>query len=207
MSRPGLRDAYAIESPEDARRLYADWADSYDDGFAVEMDFHLPRKVAEAFVQAEGMGPVLDFGCGTGLCGAYLVDLGVGPVDGVDLSPEMLAVAERKSIYRTLIEGNILDGLDLQTDAYAGITSSGTFTHGHVGPDAIELLLRLAAPGALFALSINGKHFQALDFGGRFESLSERITGLELSELSLYGPKAKGDHRSDRGYIALFRKS
>ncbi len=207
MSGPDLKDAYALDSPEETRRLYAEWAETYDDGFAVEMDFHLPRKVAEAFVRTGGIGPVLDFGCGTGLCGVRLAELGIGPVDGVDLSPEMLAVVTRKNVYRNLIEGDIFGGLTLSAGGYAGVTSSGTFTHGHVGPDAIDALLRFAAPKALFSLSINAKHFHALDFGGKLEDLSDRITDLELPEIPLYGPNAKGDHRHDRGYIALFRKA
>ncbi len=206
MSGLGLKDAYALTSLEDTRRLYADWAEAYDDGFVVEMDFHLPFKVAEAYARAQGTGPVLDFGCGTGLCGVSLSELGIGPLDGIDLTPEMLAVAERKEVYRSLIEGNLLDGLKLPDTTYAGITSSGTFTHGHVGPEAIDVLLRVAAPGALFSLSINGKHFRAQDFGGKLESLSDRITDLELPEIQLYGPNAKGDHKDDRGFIALFRK-
>ncbi len=207
MSAPDLEDAYAIESPDDARRLYAKWAATYDDGFVVEMDFHLPRKVAEEFARAKGTGPVLDFGCGTGLCGEHLADQGIGPVDGVDLSPEMLEVAAHKNVYRTLLEGNILEGLDLPANQYVGITSSGTFTNGHVGPDAINALLRSAARGALFALSINVRHYHALEFGRKFEELSDRITGLELPEIPLYGPNAKGAHKNDRGYIALFRKA
>ena len=207
MSEPDLKDAYALDTPEDARRLYAGWAETYDSGFAVEMDFHLPRKVAEEFVRAGGTGPVLDFGCGSGLCGERLAGLGVGPIDGVDLSPEMLAVAARKGIYRSLTEGNILDGLELPAGGYAGIVSSGTFTHGHVGPEAIDVLLRFAMPGSLFSLSINAKHFHVLDFSGKFERLSGRITGLQLPEIPLYGPSAKGDHRNDRGYIAVFRKA
>lgn len=207
MSGPDLEDAYALESPEAARRLYADWAETYDDGFAAKMDFHLPRKVAERFAHAEGTGPVLDFGCGTGLCGASLAELGIGPVDGLDPSPEMLAVAARKNVYRSLIEGDILDGLEPPLGEYAGIASSGTFTHGHAGPDAIDALLRFAAPGALFSLSINAGHFHALDFGGKFDNLSGRITGLELPEIPLYGPNARGDHRKDRGYIAIFRRA
>lgn len=207
MGTPDLGEAYALETSDDLRRLYADWAETYDSGFAVEMDFRLPGRVADEFLRAKGTGPVLDFGCGTGLCGARLADLGIGPVDGVDLSPEMLAVAARKEVYRTLIEGNILDGPMLNDGTYAGVTSSGTFTKGHVGPEAIEALLHCAAPGALFALSINALHYHAREFAGKFESLADRITGFELFEIPLYGPNARGVHRHDRGYIALFRKA
>jgi predicted TPR repeat methyltransferase len=204
---PELGSAYDLNSDDDTRQLYADWAESYDDGFAVDMDYASPRLVADHFARAGGTGPVLDFGCGTGLAGDCLAALGVGPVDGIDITPEMLAVAGRKGIYRALIEGNILDGFDLPAGRYAGVISAGTFTHGHVGPEAIDALLRLAAPGALFALSINAKHYESLGFAAKFSALDGAITGLELPDVPLFGPGANGDHKDDRGYIALFRKA
>jgi len=207
MTEPDLQDAYALETPDDAKRLYANWAETYDRSFAEDMDFVLPARVAQAFVGAGGGGPVLDFGCGTGLVGQHLADLGIAPVDGADLSPEMLRVAERKEVYRKLIEGNVLDGLTIPTGTYAGVVSSGTFTHGHVGPDAIDELLRLAAPGAQFALSINGAHFEAEDFAAKFTTLAGKITDLTLPELRFYGDRAIGDHKDDIGKIALFRKA
>ncbi len=205
MPKPDLENAYSLETVDDARRLYADWAETYETDFAQTMDFVLPGTVARMFAQAGGAGPVLDFGCGTGLVGTYLSDLGVGPVDGADLSPEMLAVARRKDVYRDLIEGDVLQGYDRDA-AYSGIVSSGTFTHGHVGPDALDELLRLAAPGALFALSINGEHFHDAGFAAEFETLRNQITDLKLPEIRFYGDNATGSHKDDTGRIALFRK-
>lgn len=163
MPKPDLENAYDLKTTDDAKRLYADWAETYDQDFAADMDFVLPQRVAQAFADAGGAGPVLDFGTGTGLVGKALAKLGIGPVDGADLSPEMLAVARRKGVYRDLVEGDVLDGYTMPGAPYAGVVSSGTFTHGHVGPEAIDVLLTLAAPGAQFALSINGAHFELRD--------------------------------------------
>lgn len=207
MPKPDLENAYSLKTPDDARRLYADWAETYDASFAVEMDFVLPQRVAAAFSDAGGSGPVLDFGTGTGLVGEELARLGVGPLDGADLSPEMLAMARGKGVYRALYEGNILEGMRPDGVPYAGVVSSGTFTHGHVGPEAIDALLGLAAPGAQFALSINGEHFEAAGFGAAFAALSDRITDLRLPEVRYYGDKATGAHKDDVGKIALFRKA
>jgi predicted TPR repeat methyltransferase len=207
MPKPDLENAYSLQTPEDAKRLYADWAETYDQSFAQAMDFALPQKVAKAFAAAGGAGPVLDFGCGTGLVGEELARLGVGPIDGADLSPEMLAVAERKDVYRDLIADNVLDGLTVRGGQYAGVVSSGTFTHGHVGPEALDELLRIAAPGAQFALSINGAHFDAAGFAATFNALGRRITGLDLPDIRFYGDKATGPHKDDTGKLALFRKA
>ena len=45
-------------------------------------------------VRTAGAGPVADIGCGTGRVTAHLNDLGLS-VFGVDLSPQMVAVARR----------------------------------------------------------------------------------------------------------------
>ena len=205
MPKPDLENAYALSSLDDTRKLYADWAETYDKTFIEASDFVQPQRVAEAFVAAGGAGPVLDFGCGTGIMGEMLAGK-VAPVDGADLSPEMLAVAARKSVYRDLIEGNVLDGLTVTDGAYAGVVSSGTFTNGHVGPDALDELLRLAQPGAQFALSINGEHFAREGFAAKFEALAGRITELSLPEIRFYGDQATGAHKDDTGFVALFRR-
>lgn len=206
MPKPDLDNAYDLRTTDDARRLYADWAETYDASFAGAMDFVAPGRVAEAFVASGGQGPVLDFGCGTGLLGEALARLECGPVDGTDLSPEMLAVAGRKGVYRNLIAGDVFVGLDIADGTYGGVVSSGTFTHGHVGAGALDELLRVAASGAQFALSINSAHFEAAGFGAKFKDLAGQIAGLELLEVRFYGPNAEGAHKDDTGKIALFRK-
>jgi SAM-dependent methyltransferase len=51
--------------------------------------------------------------CGTGRTGAWLRERGVGIIDGVDITPEMLAGAASRSIYRRLVEADVgCTGLD-----------------------------------------------------------------------------------------------
>ena len=203
---PGLNAAYALETPDDNRRLYARWAEDYDSEFAAAEAYALPQATAMAFVEAGGAGPVLDVGAGTGLCALALTQAGVGPIDGVDISPEMLDVANDKGVYRRLIEADLFKGVPAANGAYAGVVSSGTFTHGHVGPEVLDELLRLAAPGAWFALSINGAHFEAHGFAEALDALMPQITDLSLPEVRIYGADARGPHKDDMARIATFRK-
>ena len=108
---PSLGAAYALQSPDENLKLYARWAESYDTSFVAENDYVLHLAVAKAFA-ALGRGPVLDIGAGTGICGAALRTLGVSPVDGTDISTEMLAEADAKQVYRRAVWGDILAGLD-----------------------------------------------------------------------------------------------
>ena len=206
MPKPDLEGAYALKTTDDARRLYAGWAETYDSDFAAANDFVLPGVVARAFAARGGTGPVLDFGCGTGLAGVGLAAQGISPVDGADLSPEMLAIAGAKGAYRSLIEGDVLAGYDPPHGLYAGLVSSGTFTHGHVGPDALGKLLPLTAPGALFVLSINTQHYHDAGFADAFAALKPAITEVELITERNYGPKATGSHKDDTCQLAIFHK-
>lgn len=208
MTKPDLNTAYGLDGPEDCRRLYADWAESYDRDFAEGMDYILPAQVASAFLAAGGSGPVLDVGTGTGLLGAALRGAGCqDPIDGVDLSPEMLARAAGMELYRHLAEADITRPLPL-SGPYGGIVSSGTFTHGHVGPEALPHLIAVAAPGALFALSVNAGIWSALGFAPALAALP--IRDLDTAEAPIYGPGAAArdpSHAADRALIVTFRKA
>lgn len=199
--QPGLSDAYALTSPEANRRLYDSWATTYDREFAGPQDYLLPGHVARTFAAAGGRGPVLDIGAGTGLVGQHLAALGIGPVDGVDISPEMLEVAAAKGVYRSLTVADLTQGHPLPGAPYAGLVSSGTFTLGHLGPAAIAPLLDLAAPGALVVFSVNAVHFAQAGFAGALAALAPRLAAQADEILPIYGPRADPAHRDDRAHL------
>jgi len=203
---PSLDAAYALDGPDANRRLYADWAGSYDAGFADAMSYALPRAVAETFARQGGTGPVLDVGAGTGLLAEALRPLCKLEIDALDVSAEMLAEAERKMVYRRLIEADLTKRLSIGVNQYAGVVSSGTFTHGHVGPDALDRLLPVARPGALFVLSVNAEHFEARGFAAKFQQIKASITDLDLREVAIYGDGADAAHANDTALLAVFRR-
>lgn len=199
--------AYALQTPEDSRRLYAKWAKSYDADFAEANAFLLPAHVARIFNENRGAGPVLDAGAGTGLVAAELQKTGVIEIDGVDISSEMLAVARGKGHYRKTILADLTKRLPVDDGIYNAVTSSGTFTHGHVGPEAIDELLRVAAPGALFVLTIKTDHYEARGFAKKFAELEKRITGFSIVTVPVYANPLDASHAEDQCVIATFRKA
>lgn len=207
MTDPDLDKAYALQTPDDNRRLYADWAKSYDTGFAADMDYQLPRLVALLLAEIyQGPGPVLDLGAGTGLIADNMLMRGTFDIDALDISPQMLATAAAKGHYRRTIEADLTGPLDIADDTYDAVVSSGTFTHGHVGPDALDEVIRIARPGALFVLTINAEHFETRGFAAKFEELAPKIGDLEHRSVNIYGGKAAAEHRDDQADIAIFRK-
>ena len=135
-----LEGAYALRTPADSRRYYRDWAESYDSAFARATAYRSPGVIAAAYAGLGGRGPVLDVGAGTGLVGEALQGAGIGPVDGIDISAEMLAAAERKRVYRRTIQADLTQRLDLP-DVARGVwrrrtdagrkprTAAGTLTY------------------------------------------------------------------------------
>lgn len=207
MTDPDLDAAYALETPDDNRKLYANWAATYDAGFAEDMDYRLPELVGAVLAEVyDGNGPVLDVGAGTGLLAERYARIDQTEMDALDISPDMLRVAGEKNLYRQLIAGDLTGTLDIPDNTYAAIASSGTFTHGHVGPDAFDELLRIAQPGAPLVLSINAEHFQARGFADKFAALAPRIRDLEHKMVQIYGANGDDTHQHDKAHIAVFYK-
>ncbi|MEM6760611.1 MAG: class I SAM-dependent methyltransferase [Pseudomonadota bacterium] len=203
---PNLSRAYQLQTPGDSVHLYREWANSYDTGFVVENDYILHQEVARHFANLGGFGPVLDVGAGTGNCGVALRDRGIDPVDGTDISEAMLEMAKKKGAYRKLFEGNLLEGLPVPDQLYQGAVSSGTFTHGHVGPEGLDPILAVLRNGAWVVISVHAAHFAAVGFADKLAVLEAQIRELTLTDVPIYGPGGTGEHAKDRALLVAFRK-
>ena len=95
----------------DVRSGYAEWVPTYEQTVEDAMDLALLDGLASP--QWESLRTAADLGCGTGRTGAWLRQRGVAAIDGVDLTPEMLAVARERGVYRRLAETDVATtGLD-----------------------------------------------------------------------------------------------
>ena len=117
-----LRRAYALSSDEESQRLYRDWAATYDDTMLHGLHYQSPRLVADrlAALIAARDSAVLDIGCGTGLVGRELAARGFSVIDGIYISPEMMAVARQKGGYRDLVSADLHARLPLADASYSG---------------------------------------------------------------------------------------
>ena len=207
-------DAYAIKTPADSVRLYGEWADTYDTDFVEREGYVVYLQVAELLLRQRSLinGAVLDVGCGTGIVGAYLREGGIEVVDGIDISPPMLAEAANKktkddlAVYRNLIAADLTKTLDIPDNQYAGLISAGTFTHGHLGPDSLDELWRVAAPGAHCVIGVRSTHYESADFGGKMSGdvAEGKITKPELVEVKMYSEQTRNlEHATDTALIVV----
>ena len=211
-----LDQAYAVETPDDNIRLYRDWAESYDSAFVAEKGYVYHLRVAELLVRhsSEINGAVLDVGCGTGIVGVALKNGGIQVVDGIDISPEMIAVSRRKTtetgvaVYRNLIEADLTMPVDIPDNSYAGVISAGTFTHGHLGPESLDELWRVAAPGAVCVIGINAKHYDLMGFGEKMAADVDNrtITSPEFAEVAIYSTASDDTDHGDNSALIVVCK-
>lgn len=201
-----LDRAYEISGPDDARKHYGAWADTYDDHFSAGWGYVAPREIAGIFRAQAGPEhqPVLDAGAGTGLLAENLPGM---DIDAIDITPEMLARAEAKGLYRRRMLGDLTGPLDIADGAYGGVISCGTFTHGHVGPECLDELLRVTKAGALFCCGTIAPVLDGAGFGSTLARLVAhgRITPVRFREIEIY-EGAEHPHARDRGLVIVFNK-
>jgi len=207
-----LKDAYAVETPEDSIEYYKDFSKIYDDIYVEGMSYVYHKYVAkELFKYFKGEGSICDIGCGTGLIGEELLKLNPKLViDGVDISPDMLVVANTKSVYRNLYPFDLTQPIDgLPTD-YKAVISSGTFTHGHLGPESLVNLLSLCSAEAVFTIGINGLHFEDKGFNKTLKELEEssKIKILNIVKQDIYSKQINLDNNQNaKAVICTFKKN
>ena len=207
-SKKGLNDAYSVKTPEDNIKLYKVWASSYDDDFAKKNDYRSPVLISNYYDKYSNKNdvPVLDVGAGTGLIAEVMNKKNTIDIDAIDISPEMLESAKSKNCYNKLIEADLTKNLDIDNNYYGAIVSAGTFTHGHIGPNALDELLRVTKPSGLFVITIHSKVYVNQNFEQKFQDINEQITDLTFHEEKAYGNNPDKDHGNYPVFITVFRK-
>ena len=200
-NKPSLQNAYDLKSPDDNIKLYSVWAETYDNSFVVDMQYKLHFFVAQEFVVNGGKGLVLDVGAGTGALAQALSQKGKFSIEATDISEEMLKVAASKKIYKRSFLSDLTKEIPVENGNYDGVVSSGTFTHGHVGPSAMAELVRVTKPGGLITISVNEKHWVALDFESEVKKLSQYTKNYVLKKKPIYGEQSSHDHKKDKAII------
>jgi predicted TPR repeat methyltransferase len=130
------------------------------DGFAETFEAKLQRlgykapalieeALAETVGPAEGTADVLDAGCGTGWCGAFLRPY-ARRLTGVDLSTGMLEHARQKGVYDALVHAELVGHLEQHPGAYDIIISADTLVYfGVLEPFATAVAAALRPGGHL----------------------------------------------------------
>ncbi len=153
------------ETPDHApaeyvEHLFDQYAPYYDKHLTEALQFSVPQQLMDAVSETlesplETLTPpwdILDIGCGTGLAAPFLKPL-AKRLDGIDLSPQMIAVADSKALYDSLA---VMDALTIaehfsQQDL---VIASDVFTYIGNLTTVLEQCQRVLNPQGLLAFSV-----------------------------------------------------
>lgn len=203
ISKKFLTEAYALTDSEGAVQFYKKWATDYDANMQ-SLAYISPQKLAESLSDTIRMKQpvVLDVGCGTGLTGVELCKKLSCKIDGIDISEEMIEVARSRELYRNLLTGDLNAPLELEDNQFDAAISTGTFTHGHVGPEPLSEIARILKPGGLLACTV---HFDLWHQRGFDDAFAKLVNDGSLSCLSLTkGSYYKGS--PEEGWFCIYQK-
>jgi len=175
---------YEASTPQELVEAYSKWAHLYDSDTLEVMGYVGPKVAADMLHSHldSPKGKVLDAGCGTGLVGEILDELGYTNVDAMDFSEDMLNVADEKDIYKKLYQVDMNETLTQKDNSYDAIICVGTFTFAHVGPEAFDELVRVTKPGGHICFTIREGAYE--EYGYREKMLDmEAANQWQLLEL------------------------
>lgn len=144
-------------NPRYVRHLFDQFSGDYDARMLGQLGYSAPRILRElaALVMPTAENHslrTLDLGCGTGLAGVEFQDL-ASVLDGVDLSPAMIAKAHDRAIYRGLRVGDIENLADLR-EGYDLVLAADTLVYLG-GLDAVfDSARAMLAPDGLFLFTV-----------------------------------------------------
>ena len=140
----------------DTRDLYAQWATSYDQEVG-ENGYATPARAAKALARrvTDVETPILDYGCGTGLSGVALRAAGFSTLHGIDVSKEMVAIADDKKAYQTIRVFDPDAPPPVKKGEFDVITAIGVIGIGAAPLHIFDTIIALLEPGGLFAFSFN----------------------------------------------------
>lgn len=150
---------------EQLNKVYSDWADSYDDDNDNKLKTVSQPNTVQLLMRhcKDKSIRVLDVGCGTGIVGEHLHANGFANFDGTDPSLEMMEHA-RKRGYSNLLP--LIPGkpLPVDHDTYDASLCVGVFTHGHLGPEGFDELIRVTNPKGIICFTVNEGVWESGEF-------------------------------------------
>lgn len=178
---------------ETTRHAYDTIAAAYVDAVRDEMDAQ-PFDRAMLAVFAETVrGPVIDVGCGHGRITGYLHERGA-EISGVDLAPEMIAIARRTHPDLKFEVGSMTE-IDLPQAALGGIVA--WYSLFYVPPaqhrDVLDKFFRALAPGGQLLLAFHA---------GEDDVVHHKQMGGHEVDLTSYrlDPDKLGERLTDAGF-------
>ena len=148
---------YKLKTTEEVMKYYDEWGDKdkYNKDM-VDWNYTGPKETVQTFNKHQKNKDILifDAGCGTGLVGVELKNHGYKNFHGADLSQTLLDTVP-KGLYKKLDKVDLNQTIKSEENFYDAVMCVGTFTFGHVKPNALDEFVRITKSGGLICFTIN----------------------------------------------------
>jgi predicted TPR repeat methyltransferase len=190
---------------------FDDFAPDFDRQVVEKLGYLVPQALAELVRPAlGGKARVLDLGCGTGLMGAAMAGPGIELV-GVDLSPRMLELAEKRGVYAQLIRADASEALaDAPAGSYGAVLAADVFIYIGDLAEVFRGVARVLQTRGLFGFSVQAipEGSYRLQPSGRYSHalayLRELAAATGLRELATQRVSIRKE--TDAGHLVLLER-
>jgi predicted TPR repeat methyltransferase len=201
--------------PGYVRHLFDQFSAEYDARMRQQLRYQAPeilRALADLVIAGAKDLLILDLGCGTGLAAEAFADL-ASAIDGIDLSPEMIAKARARGLYRCLSVADIETALAEGSTDYDLILAADTLVYlGDLAP-ALDGVLRRLRPGGSFLFTVERSAGPDFALGPKrrwqhselYLRAAAATAGLELAGLVACAPRTEANAPVD-GFAVAVRK-
>ena len=176
---PTIFKTLHVSNQDELGELYKNW-DEYESD-VIQLAGYVGHLVTtEALLRhlKDKEAKILDAGCGTGLVGDILHSKKYKNIFGVDFSKEMLNRALKKNVYESLSLCDLTQKIEFEDNSFDAIVCAGTFTCGHVGPEALNEMIRIAKNDGYISFTVRKQEWEASPY-------EKSIKELEHSKLWL----------------------
>jgi predicted TPR repeat methyltransferase len=195
------------------QQMYQGFAPTFESNLVGELKYRGPEGVEQVIDAVMGgrreLG-ILDLGCGSGLAGVRFKPLAASLV-GVDLSPEMLALARAREIYDRLDTAEVTKWLTHSRETFDLIVSCDCLIYFGDLRLVVEPAARLLRPGGVLAFSLerSDRHPFHLTDSGRYAHHADYVREVAAAAKLSVGRVEEGFLRMEYGvevgglYVAL----
>ena len=173
---------YKLKTTEEVMKYYDEWGEEnkYNKDM-LEWNYTGPKETVNTFKKYSfnKESIIFDAGCGTGLVGLELKKFGYKNFHGVDLSQKLLDTIPT-NLYQKLIKVDLNKPIEVEDNFYDAVMCVGTFTFGHVKPQALEEFVRITKKDGLICFTINEGIYTDYAFDKKINLLKKENKWKEL---------------------------
>ena len=173
---------YKLKPTEEVMKYYDEWGEKnkYNEDM-VEWNYTGPKETVSTFKKyaLNKDSIIFDAGCGTGLVGLELKKFGYKNFHGADLSQKLLDTVP-ENLYQKLTKVDLNKPISTENNFYDAVMCVGTFTFGHVKPQALDEFIRITKPGGLICFTINEGIYEEYGFDKKILDLKAKNKWSEI---------------------------